>query len=353
MYASINPDLLSDGAMVSGWYSTMVRRSDRDRARVIGLSAEGKSVLEIIRATGFTKDFVRRWSGRDGTTDQERAGRPVKLTPPVARTVVAMMKGKKGRSTRRVAKLLSERKNIHLSHMTVRTAAKRAGLSSYKRQQKPLLSDDHKARRRQFARKYRNQNWQLVLFTDEKTFELFGHPKNDFVWHESAAAVPPSPKVKHPPKLHVWAGMSYYGKTELVIFEGNMTADFYVEEILSHRLPADGPRIFGNRVWTFQQDGDPKHTSDKAQKWLAQNVPRFINKGDWPANSPDQNPMENLWGIVQDRVYAREPRTVVALERIIREEWENIPLETLQSLAESMPRRLAALVANNGGSTKY
>jgi transposase len=331
----------------------MTWRSVLDRSRVILLFQSGQSISAIVRSTGFERSFVKRWARRDSPDDRPRAGTPVKLTAPLVRTVGAMMKGKKNRSTRRVAKLIQERKNVVISKSSVHRAAKKAGLTSYKRQKKPLLTDDQKARRLQFARKFRHQRWRCVLFSDEKTFELFGHPKNDFVWHTSAAAVPSSPKVKHPPKLHVWAGMSYYGKTELVIFDGIMTSDFYVDEILKERLPIDGPRIFGDRTWTFQQDGDPKHTSHKAQNWLEQNVPRFIKKHEWPANSPDQNPMENLWGIVQDRVYAREPRTVVALERIIREEWANISVETLQSLVDSMPRRLDALVDAEGGSTKY
>lgn len=329
------------------------RRSVVDRARVIALSSEGKSITNIVRHTGFDRQFVTRWFRTDSASEKQRPGRPTKITPALTRTVRAMMKGKKGRSTRRVSALLKERKNIDLSRDTVGIIAKRSGLKPYKRQQKPLLTANQQLRRLEFARKFKNENWRNVLFTDEKTFELFGHPKNDFVWEESPQAVPASPKVKHPPKVHVWGGVSFYGKTKLVIFQGIMDADFYVEEILNARLPTDGPRIFGTRRWTFQQDGDPKHTSAKAQTWLRQNVPRFISKVHWPSSSPDQNIVENVWGILNDRVYAREPRTVDALKRIIREEWEAIPLKTLQSLADSMPRRLEAIIAANGGATKY
>jgi len=130
-----------------------------------------------------------------------------------------------------------------------------------------------------------------------------------------------------------------------------MNAVFY-KSILKTRLRTDAARIFGRRAWTFQQDGDPKHTSRRVQRWLEKNV-RFIGKNDWPANSPDLNPIENLWAYLQARVYARNPRTLAGLQRIIEEEWEAYPIERIRRLVDSMPRRFAAVLYNLGGSTSY
>jgi transposase len=312
---------------------------------------------QIVRETGFTRDVVRRWmlaadSGRDAS-DKPRSGAPPKLTPPVVRMVRAHMKGKRGRSSRKVAKIIEARHRIQLSSTSVWRAARQAGLKPYTRPPKPLLTAANRQRRLDFVRLYRGTDWRKVLFSDEKTFELFGHPnrRNDRIWEESSENVPPSLTVKHPAKVHVWGAMSYYGKPELYLFEENLDRHLYVT-ILERRLAGiDG--MFPRGVWMFQQDNDPKHTSKKARAWLDANVPAYIPKEHWPPNSPDLNLQEPLWSILQDRVYAREPRTLAGLKRIIREEWDRIELDTLRKLVDSMPRRLDAVEAANGGNTKY
>ena len=101
---------------------------------------------------------------------------------------------------------------------------------------------------------------------------------------------PPPHRAKHPVKVHVWAGISWQGATEICIFEGKMNAPLFVSILertllpfLHNRLP-DGHK--------FMQDNDPKHTSRLAQAFFAE---KGVNWWRTPAESPDLNPIENMW----------------------------------------------------------
>lgn len=94
--------------------------------------------------------------------------------------------------------------------------------------------------------------------------------------------------------------------------------------------------------WIMMQDNDPKHTSKLAKNWFSSNRVKLL---EWPAQSPDLNPIENLWGDVKEAVFNAKPRNVEELWRVVQSAWSAIPLERCQRLVDSMPRRCAAVMA--------
>ena len=63
--------------------------------------------------------------------------------------------------------------------------------------------------------------------------------------------------------------------------------------------------------------------------------------------------MENLFAIVNRGVKKKTPKTIAQLKRVVQQEWNNIPKETLETLIRSMPKRIKAVIQAKGGTTKY
>jgi len=100
-----------------------------------------------------------------------------------------------------------------------------------------------------------------------------------------------------------------------------------------------------NREGMFQQDGARAHTSKATIAWLDANIKHYIPLEDWPPNSPDLSPIENVWSIMATAVYADpEPQSLKALKHRLRKAWKSISLSTLQNLIGSMPNRLKAVI---------
>ena len=101
----------------------------------------------------------------------------------------------------------------------------------------------------------------------------------------------------------------------------------------------------------FMQDGAPCHRAKIVTQFLKS---KKIHLLDWPGNSPDLNPIENLWKVLKDKVSERQPTNAKMLEQAIKEVWvREITIEYCRNLVESIPKRSEAVIKAKGGPTKY
>ena len=141
-----------------------------------------------------------------------------------------------------------------------------------------------------------------------------------------------------------------------------LTADCYINNILEKEVKTvlhhenvneatDKRKLFSsNRHMTFVQDGAPARPAKATQAWCKKNLPNFIEKTCRPPNSPDINPVENLWSIMDEVVYKDPtPKTMKDLNRRLKLAWKKIPLSTLHDLSHSMQQRLRNVITNKGG----
>lgn len=101
------------------------------------------------------------------------------------------------------------------------------------------------------------------------------------------------------------------------------------------------------------QDGASVHTARTTKRWLQNKGIRMFNGGEWPANSPDMNPIEHVWPLVSRQLVGEVFADRDALWAALKVAFANVTPVQIQRLYASMPRRLAALYLARGGHTRY
>ncbi len=205
-----------------------------------------------------------------------------------------------------------------------------------KRATKPLLNRDNVRSILPGLWRKRTQ-WSKVLFSDESQCCISFGNQGPRVWRKSGEAQNPcclKSSVKFPQSVMIWAAMSSAGVGPLCFLKSTVNAAIY-QEILEHFMLPSADKLYGDADFIFQQDLAPAHTAKGTKSWFNDHGVTVL---DWPANSPDLNPIENLWGIVRRKMRDTRPNNADELKATVKETWASIPPQQCHKLITSMPR---------------
>lgn len=221
------------------------------------------------------------------------------------------------------------------------------------------MSDKNVKKRLQFCKAHVNwsvDDWKRVIWSDETKINRFQSDGKEYYWrrpHENIQKHQVKQTVKHGGgSLMVWGCFTWWHTWPLVKIEGIMKKEDYLHILKSNLPDFVDMSAYPEEEVVFQQDGDPKHTSKIVIKWLSEQKFQLL---EWPAQSPDLNPIENLWAVVKRRLglHQRAPTNINELWTRVQQEWADIPKEIIENLVESMPRRVRSVIKNKGLWSKY
>jgi hypothetical protein len=191
--------------------------------------------------------------------------------------------------------------------------------------------------------------WKGYAFYDESPFQTFVSPPGQWVDVKAQAKI--RPQVAHSTQIMVAGAISWWGKSSLIRINSGtrITSEVYIN-ILEEGIVPDIAEISENNAWILIHDGASPHRAKKTTQWLQQQKIKVLS---WPANSPDLNLIETVWGMMKEEIQHREPKNQAALWQAIQSVWDGISLDWIRRQILGWGQRLSAVVRNHGGHTKY
>jgi len=322
------------------------RLTEREKGKIDILKAENYSnraiALKIKRSPKVVNNYVNL---KDKYGLKGKRGRKSKMTSVLKKRIIRlacdnMLSSSQikqelllDQSTRTIQRLLSSSPSIVYS----------------KFKSKPQITDAHKEARLLFAKSAieSHLNWSKIIWSDEKKFNLDGPDGIRYYWHDLKSEQKYlSKRAFGGGSLMIWEAFVDKKLLDLHIMEGNYNADKYIKMLEKGLLP------FYKRGMTFMQDNASIHNAELTKNWLKT---KKISLLEWPSNSPDLNPIENVWGFLTRAVYAngRQFKTKNELKIEVMKQWSLISTESLSIMVDSMSTRMIEVITKNGQTINY
>lgn len=322
--------------------------SSYDRAKIRELHRNGASARDLAQKYELHLASIYRII-REKADKKKKRGRPTKMTGYQR----GLLRLKMRRNPSESANKLAKSSEFPVSASTIRRELKKVGFIHKRIKPRKVLSDIHKQKRREYAISHitwSNTDWARVVFTDEKRWSLAGNDGYVSIWTESKEN--PFEMVETTPKggLMVWGAISKSGSLRLVCMEGSINAETYVDMLENDFFNMVEDNLPDDFIW--MHDNAPPHVALLTKGYLER---KGITTMEWPPMSPDLNPIENIWSMLQKEVYKEKKvyKNTTDLWDAIVSAWHAIPLEVFQNLYDSIPGRLIKVLEEKGERISY
>uniref|UniRef100_A0A6I8QUR5 HTH cro/C1-type domain-containing protein n=2 Tax=Xenopus tropicalis TaxID=8364 RepID=A0A6I8QUR5_XENTR len=323
------------------------------KAIIDTLKQEGKTQKEISERIGCSQSAVsRHLSGK--SVGRKKCGRKCCTTRRGDRALRKIVEKDRFLTLGDLRKQWTE-SGVETSRATVYRRVQEMGYRCCIPQVKPLLNQKQRQKRLTWATEKQHwtvAQWSKLIFSDESKFCMSFGNQGARVWRKTGEREMPKclkSSVKYPQSVMVWGAMSAAGVGPLCFIKGRVNAASY-QEILEHFMLPSAEKLYGDEDFIFQHDLAPAHSAKTTGKWFTDHGITVLN---WPANSPDLNPIENLWDIVKRKLRDTRPNTLDELKAAIEASWASITPEQCHRLIASMPRHIEAVISAKGFPTKY
>ncbi len=226
--------------------------------------------------------------------------------------------------------------------------------SSRRLQRVPLLSAKNRKQRLQYVQAHQNwtiEDWKNVAWSDESRFLLRHSDGRVRIFHKEHESMDPSclvSMVRAGGGVMVWGIFSWHTLGVLVPIEHGLNATAYLRFVADHVHPFM-TTVYPSSDGYFQQDNAPCHKAQIISDWFLEHDNEFTLLK-WPPQSPDLNPIEHLWDVVEQEIRIMDvlPTNLLQLRDAIMSIWTKISEECFQNLFESMPQSIKAVLKANG-----